>query len=204
MVLTRYIVDFFSFVDCIKKWNWEKEGMWAIRTVQQKFKQDRKKGLWKNFKNVRDFNTRVCKCLCDNANDYDLEYIVGYEFCYDQVCQCKCQYKGVFLNENDSKKIIKYMKDIGEVDVNYNDFTWKKESFYHVLPLITDIGDIGREPSVTVDNWFKKYIIKLFNLSKADLDKMKKEYENAHLHMYARSYNMLNMMSGMACLSYSS
>ncbi len=160
MLLARHIVQFFSFVDCVKKWDWQRDGEWAEKVVRRKFNDDRKKRVWKKFSGVRDFNKRVCncKCMCECAETY-FEF-VSYKNCHESVCGCKCSYKNVILNVNDEKKIAECMKNWGEVEVDYNDFNW--DGIFQNQYLLPDI-----EQHVDMDTTFgrfEKFLIELFEL----------------------------------------
>lgn len=187
MVLTRYIVQFFSFVDCIKKWDWEKDGKWAEMVVKKKFDEDRKEGLWKKFRNVGDFTKRVCNCRCEcECEDVYLEFIT-YKDYHRGVCDCKCLYKGVALNNNNKMKIIKFMKDFAGVKVDCNDFGW-----YNIS-----------DKTYSTFGWLEKYLIELFELSDDDIEKLRNEYKISQMRVYMSNWNILNIMSGSAGLRYS-
>ena len=165
--------------------------------------------LWKNLYFLKNFNTRKCRCINNHLYNDEYNDITDEDEDEDDEYNiiCKCEYPTsdenitqgdytllilktneshiIKLDDHEILLVMKYIKDKGVI-INYNDLIYD------------ETHDIGIK-----DCYWNYIIIKLYDLSRDDIDKFISQYKKNTLTSYATNYNALHIMSGLCGLKYS-
>lgn len=188
----KFITDSFTFIDCVKSWDWEKCGNVGENIVRKKFDKEWEQGLWSSYRKLRSFNKNKCTCECLEScgcfnHIYDYEFENSRKFCTSKDCECPCEcyFK---LSEDDIKKIARCMKKWKSIGVIFSDLNF---------------ADHYGEDTTRNFRWFDNFLVDLFELSLSDIQVLSDMYEKNCINIYASSWNMLNIMSGHGSLRFS-
>lgn len=189
----RFVVSNFSFIECVKNWDWVKCGDFGKKIVKKKFEKEWEIGLWMSYRKLRSFNKDKCTCPCLQSCKCskqfrifeDEEDLTRTNCRFDCSCPCECYYN---LSCDNIKVIARCMKDWGDIECGFGDFEFCE----------------GYEGDRTKNfNWFDNFLIELFGLSESDIIKLSEEYASNKLTFFAQSFNLLRIMRGAGSLSYS-
>jgi hypothetical protein len=149
--------------------------------------------LWTDLIFLKNFNTRICDCCkckschCDDCDDCDEcdEYEVicsKNDICN---CQCKCIYPIGNLILNDDKIIqVLYYLNKKNVHGSASDLIYIKNK-------------------ITNCSW-NLSVMDIFNISDKDIKLCIEKDKLAYLKIVAMNFNVLQIMSGLSILKYSS
>lgn len=182
-----------------------------LSDVDEQYRNEHK--LWCNFKFLKTFNRRECKCISDYEFSLEFDNYNYDDEIYDELDNnpvCKCDYPNpeqcltkdnytlilpklnedyiVKLNREQILLVMKYMKDKG-VPIIYSDLIYEKDTN-------------SNKNKHKICEWNME-IIKLYNLSDSDIRKFMSEYNTSSCLRYGLNYNVLRIMSGLGGLKYS-